>query len=205
MKVKICGITNRDDARDAIALGVDALGFIFYKQSPRYVSPDIVEEISLFVPPFVQMVGVFVDHSKEEIESIVKQCRLDVVQLHGNESVSFCIDLNMRIIKAFSVSDIEDIKAISQYQGIVSGMLLDTKVPGKIGGTGQTFDWGIALKAKEFETPIILSGGINENNLQKAIQLVNPYAIDVCSGVEREPGRKDYNKMQSILEITKRN
>ena len=177
MKIKICGITNGDDAKDAIALGVDALGFIFYKDSPRYVSPDVVEEIALFVPPFVQMVGVFVNHSKEEIDTLVEQCRLDVIQLHGDETPKFCLEMKRRVIKAFSISEIEDIQRISQYQGIVSGMLLDTKVDGKIGGTGVSFDWGIALKAKEYDTPVILSGGVNESNIKKAIQLVNPYLL----------------------------
>ncbi|RAP39047.1 phosphoribosylanthranilate isomerase [Candidatus Marinamargulisbacteria bacterium SCGC AAA071-K20] len=203
MKTKICGITNREDAKDAIALGVDALGFIFYKDSPRFVSADVVEEIALFVPPFVQMVGVFVDHSKEEIDALVDQCRLDLIQLHGSETPNFCLDMKRRVIKAVSISEIDDIDGISQYQGIVSGMLLDTKVDGKVGGTGQSFDWGIALKAKEFDTSVILSGGINEGNIKKAIQLVNPYGIDVCSGVEQVPGKKDYNKMKAIIEAAR--
>ena len=178
MKIKICGITNREDARDAIALGVDALGFIFYKDSPRFVSSDLVEEISVFVPPFIQMVGVFVNHSKQEIDELVHKCRLDIIQLHGDEATTFCLGMKRRVIKAFSISDLEDIQDIAHYQGIVSGMLLDTKV--------------------------ILSGGINEGNIKKAIQLVNPYGVDICSGVESEPGKKDYNKMKAIIEEVKR-
>ena len=204
MKIKICGITNREDARDAIALGVDALGFIFYKDSPRFVSSDLVEEISVFVPPFIQMVGVFVNHSKQEIDELVHKCRLDIIQLHGDEATTFCLGMKRRVIKAFSISDLEDIQDIAHYQGIVSGMLLDTKVDGKVGGTGQSFDWGIALQVKEYDTPVILSGGINEGNIKKAIQLVIPYGVDICSGVDSEPGKKDYNKMKAIIEEVKR-
>lgn len=201
MKIKICGITNKEDALNAVSLGADAIGFIFSKNSPRYISPEKVEDISLFLPPFVFLVGVFVDQPQEEIIQIAHQCKLDLVQLHGQESPRFCMDIPRRVIKAFKVSDLEDLEPISMYQGIVSAILLDTKAQMIEGGTGKTFDWGLALKAKEFEIPLILAGGINAQNLKKAVNLVNPYAVDLSSGVESEPGKKDYNKMQEVISL----
>lgn len=199
MKIKICGITNRDDAMDAVNLGVDAIGFIFYEQSPRYISPDIVEEISLFLPPFVLLVGVFVNHDKPYIDAVVHRCRLDLIQLHGDESPEFCRTMRRRVIKAFKISDHNDVDQIAPYQSSVSAVLLDTKVSGMEGGTGKVFDWGLALKAKEFDIPLILAGGINSHNINKAVKLVNPYAVDLSSSVEDIPGKKDYNKMQDIV------
>jgi len=204
MKVKICGITNLEDAQNAVSLGAHAIGFIFYKDSPRYVAPDVAEEISPFVPPFVSVVGVFVDHTKEEIDDISRRCRLDVIQLHGHESPSFCMSMERRVIKAIPVGGPEDLALISQYQGMVSAILLDTKVQEIEGGTGKTFDWGLALKAKEYEIPLILAGGITAQNIEKACRLVNPYAIDLSSGVESEPGKKDYSKMQEVITLARK-
>jgi len=203
MKIKICGLTNRDDAIDAVNLGADAVGFIFYKDSPRYISPDVVEEISLFLPPFVLLVGVFVNHDKAFIDGVVHRCKLDLIQLHGDESPAFCRSMRRRVIKAFKIQDIDDVDAIAPYQSSVSAVLLDTKVTGKEGGTGKVFDWGLALKAKEFDIPLILAGGINAGNLNKAAKLVNPYAVDLSSSVESSPGKKDYNKMKDIIDVAK--
>lgn len=199
MKIKICGITNRDDAMDAVNLGVDAVGFIFYEDSPRYISPDIVEEISLFLPPFVLLVGVFVNHDKPYIDAVTHRCRLDLIQLHGNESPAFCRSMRRRVIKAFKIADIQDVDQIAAYQSSVSAVLLDTKVSGMEGGTGKVFDWGLAIKAKEFDIPLVLAGGINAQNLNKAVKLVNPYGVDLSSSVESLPGKKDYNKMQELV------
>ncbi len=203
MKIKICGITNRNDAIDAVNLGADAVGFIFYENSPRYISPDIVEEISLFLPPFVLLVGVFVNHDKAFIDAVVHRCKLDLIQLHGDESPEFCRNMRRRVIKAFKIQDIDDVDAIAPYQSSVSAVLLDTKVKGIEGGTGKVFDWGLALKAKEFDIPLILAGGINAGNLNKAAKLVNPYAVDLSSSVESCPGIKDYNKMKDIIDVAK--
>lgn len=199
MKVKICGITNREDALNAISLGASALGFIFTPNSPRYVSPDVVREISLYVPPFVSMVGVFVNQDKAEIDELVNQCKLDLIQLHGDETHDFVLQMKRRVIKALRVSSVEDLDAIPKYQGIASAILLDTKVAGSYGGTGQTFDWGLALQAKEYDIPLILSGGIGPENVLKAHSLVDPFAVDLSSGVESEPGIKDYSKMQALF------
>ena len=201
MKIKICGLTNKEDALDAVSLGAEAVGFIFYKDSPRYISPEKVEEISLFLPPFVFLVGVFVNQSKEEIDYIAHRCKLDLIQLHGDESPEFCRSMRRRVIKAFRVSEPEDLDPIVYYQGMISAILLDTKAQNIMGGSGKTFDWGLALRAKEYEIPLILAGGINAGNIKKAAQLVNPYALDLSSGVERSPGLKDYNKMQEILRV----
>ena len=201
MKTKICGITNRDDALNAIALNVDAVGFIFYEHSPRYISGNKVEEFILDIPPFINTVGVFVNETAETINKIAKQCRLSTIQLHGSEPPEFCTQFDLPVIKAIPVRDETDIQAIPQYKGCVSGILLDTKVENVHGGTGKTFDWGLAIAAKEYDTPLILSGGINSQNVSKAIKMVNPYGVDICSGVEKEPGIKDYNKMQQLLEL----
>ena len=200
MKVKFCGFTNQQDVDDAVNLGVDALGFIFYDKSPRYVSADVVQELVYFLPPFVTTVGVFVNHDLDFVNKVVKQCNLDFVQLHGDESPDYCMKVKGKIIKAVRVSSAADLTQIAKYQGLVSSIILDTKIDGVYGGTGKSFDWGIALSAKQYDVPIILSGGVAAENLSKAIDIVNPYAIDLVSSIEAEPGKKDYNKMKEILD-----
>ncbi|MGE4170744.1 MAG: phosphoribosylanthranilate isomerase [Candidatus Margulisiibacteriota bacterium] len=203
MNIKICGITTMDDAVDAVTLGVDALGFIFYEKSPRYVAPEKAEQIIKALPPFVKVVGVFVNQSKAEIDEIARRCFLDLIQLHGDESPEFCSQMIRRVLKAFKVAELDDLSGIAAYRDVVSGVLLDTKIPNMEGGTGKTFDWGLALRAKNVGVPVVLAGGINSSNVKKAIQLVNPYAIDLSSGVESSPGKKDYNKMQEMVKIAK--
>lgn len=203
MKIKICGITNKEDALNVVNLGADALGFIFHEPSPRYISPEIVEEISLFLPPFVMSVGVFVNADRQYIQKVSTQCRLDVIQLHGDETPSTCLAMPKRVIKAIKIADPEDLEKIPQYLGTVSAILLDTKVSGMEGGSGKVFDWGLALKAKDYDVPLILAGGINQKNIGKAVHLVNPYAVDLSSSVESSPGKKDYNKMQEIISLAK--
>lgn len=181
MKIKFCGMTNLQDLNDAIHLGVDSVGFIFYEQSPRCVTVEQVQEFVYFLPPFVTTVGVFVNHDLDFVNNVTKTCGLDVVQLHGDEEPDFCMKINARVVKAFRVKNESDLELISKYQGLISAALLDSKVDGQYGGTGHVFDWGLALKAKEYDVPIILSGGINNLNIEKAMQLINPYAIDLCS------------------------
>ena len=199
MKIKICGLTNKDDALNAIALNVDALGFIFYEHSPRYISPEKVETFVLDLPPFINTIGVFVNATPDYINSVVKRCKLNGIQLHGSEPPEFCTQFSLPTIKAIPVREHSDITAIPKYKGCVNGILLDTKAENVHGGTGKTFDWGLALEAKEYDTPLILSGGINAKNIEKALKMVAPYGIDICSGVEKEPGIKDYNKMQELI------
>jgi len=199
VKIKFCGITNREDALNAVALNVDALGFIFYDQSPRYISVDMVEEIVLDLPPFIHVIGVFVNESYDRILEISQRCRLTGIQLHGNEPPEFCVKFSLPTIKAVQVQVQDDISIIPKYKGCVNGILLDTKVQNVHGGTGKTFDWGLAIESKSYDVPLILSGGINPKNISKAIKMVGPYGVDICSGIEKEPGVKDYNKMQSLL------
>ncbi len=200
MKVKFCGLTNKEDALNAVALNAHALGFIFYKDSPRYIPPEKVLEIMLDIPPFIHSVGVFVNASFDMINEITTMCKLSLIQLHGDETPEFCSKFSLPVIKAISVKDEADISRISLYKGIVSGILLDTKVENIYGGSGKSFDWGLAISAKEYDVPLILSGGINQQNIEKAIKMVSPYGIDISSGIEKEPGIKDYNKMKALLQ-----
>jgi len=199
MKVKVCGITNISDAQDAISLGVNALGVIFYDKSERFVSFDQAAMLFNQIPTFVSRVGVFVNAPIEEVNLLTRQCQLDYVQLHGEESVDYCLSCDAKVIKAFRVSSVDDLSSICQYQGVVNAILLDTKMKDTYGGTGLSFDWGIAISAKDYGIPLILSGGINSSNINKAIELVQPYAVDVNSSVETSPGKKDYNKMKTFF------
>tara|TARA_A100001015_G_C14867151_1_gene662838 strand:+ start:116 stop:733 length:618 start_codon:yes stop_codon:yes gene_type:complete len=200
MKIKFCGMTNKTDALNAIALNVDAIGFIFYEHSPRYIPMEKVEEFIFDLPPFIHTYGVFVNATEDYIKEVAYRCKLSGIQLHGDESPEFCTKFSLPTIKAIPVKDHDDITKIPQYKGCVNGILLDTKVENVHGGTGKTFDWGLALKAKEYDTPLVLSGGINLQNVSKALRMVSPYGIDICSGVEKEPGLKDYQKMQELLQ-----
>ncbi len=200
VKVKICGMTNLKDVKVAVDSGVDAVGFIFYKKSPRSVTMQVVKEIVLELPPFVDSVGVFVDETAEQINKIADRCNLDRVQLHGDESPAFCKKIHRRVIKAIRVKDIQSLKKLSDYP--VSSFLLDTFSEDQYGGTGRVFDWNLAYPAKKYG-PIILAGGLTPNNVRQAIQRIQPYGVDVCSGVESQPGIKDHKKMQIFLKNVK--
>ena len=200
VKVKICGMTNLKDVKVAVDGGVDAVGFIFYKKSPRSVTMQAVRKIVLELPPFVDSVGVFVNETAEQINKIADRCNLDRVQLHGNESPTFCKKIRRRVIKAIRVKDIQSLKKLSDYP--VSSFLLDTFSEDQYGGTGKVFDWNLAFPAKKYG-PIILAGGLTPNNVRQAIQRIRPYGVDVCSGVESQPGIKDHKKMQAFLKNVK--
>ena len=200
VKVKICGMTNLKDVKVAVDGGVDAVGFIFYKKSPRLVTMQTVREIVLELPPFVDSVGVFVDETAEQINKIADRCNLDRVQLHGDESPAFCKKIRRRVIKAIRVKDIQSLKKLSDYP--VSSFLLDTFSEDQYGGTGKVFDWNLAYPAKKYG-PIILAGGLTPINVHQAIQRIQPYGVDVCSGVESQPGIKDHKKMQAFLKNVK--
>ena len=200
VKVKICGMTNLKDVKVAVDGGVDAVGFIFYKKSPRSVTMQAVRKIVLELPPFVDSVGVFVNETAEQINKIADRCNLDRVQLHGNESPTFCKKIRRRVIKAIRVKDIQALKKLSDYP--VSSFLLDTFSEDQYGGTGRVFDWNLAYPAKKYG-PIILAGGLTPNNVRQAIQRIQPYGVDVCSGVESQPGIKDHKKMQIFLKNVK--
>ena len=200
VKVKICGITNLEDALAAVKWGADALGFVF-APSPRQVTPQQVAKIVAELPPFVCKVGVFVDSELQEVEEIMRACGLDLAQLHGSESPDFCQELFPRVIKSFRVKDESVLDLLPQYR--VSAYLLDGYSASLKGGTGQSFDWGIAKKARHYG-PIILSGGLTSANVRQAIDRVRPYAVDVSSGVESKPGKKDHGKLRAFLEAAKR-
>jgi phosphoribosylanthranilate isomerase len=196
-RIKICGITRPEDALYAAELGVDAVGFVL-AESPRRVAPEAVREISLSLPPFVSTVGVVVDMDLEALRGTAVFCRLDWLQLHGDESPEYCRALDFRTIKAFRVKDTQSIKKMAAYKGHVHAFLLDAYVKGEKGGTGKTFDWDLAKGAKEYG-PVILSGGLTPEVLKEAIRRVDPWGVDVSSGVETAPGIKDHRKMRSFV------
>ncbi len=200
-RIKICGITNIDDALMATDAGADALGFAFVPDTPRYLkdtkaAAKIIEQL----PPFITTVGLFVNAAPEVIRTTADECHLDMLQLHGDESPQFCRVLNRRIIKAARVKDESSFAHLSDYR--VSGYLLDTYVKGALGGTGVAFDWHLAVKAKQYGR-IILAGGLDPDNVGSAVQQVRPYGVDVSSGVEVRPGRKDPVKVQAFIQTVK--
>jgi phosphoribosylanthranilate isomerase len=197
-RIKICGITNVEDALAAAQFGADALGFVF-AASPRKVSVEKAREIIEQLPPLVQAVGVFVDEDPEKVAETAACCHLDLLQFHGNESVSYCSSFDRRVIKAVRLRSHSDLKTLSAYSGLVDAILLDTYVPDQKGGTGITFDWSLALEARMYGR-IILAGGLNPENVANAVSLVNPYAVDASSGLELSPGVKDHPKMARFIE-----
>lgn len=203
MKVKICGITNTEDALKAIELGVDGLGFIFAK-SPRRIEPEKAAEIIRSFPPFVKSAGVFVNEEPSKIRQIVDLCGLDIIQFHGDEPPEVLAEFAPRAIKAFRLKDESSLEPIKSYQGKVRAILLDTYSDNKFGGTGKSFDWGLAIKAKALGIPLILSGGLSPDNIQEAIRAVKPYAVDINSGVEKGPGKKDHGLMTQLMENIRR-
>ncbi|MCL5023893.1 MAG: phosphoribosylanthranilate isomerase [Nitrospirae bacterium] len=199
VKVKICGITNIDDALAAVDAGADALGFVFYKGSPRCVTPDVARDIIRRLPPLVATVGVFVDERPDRVEKVMRDASLDIAQLHGHEAPEDCL-IAGRTIKAIRVRELSDLAPLRSYR--VSAFLLDTYAQDSLGGTGQIFNWDIAVEAKRMAR-IILAGGLNPDNIEKAVRWVRPYAVDVSSGVEEERGKKDHEKIRLFIERAK--
>jgi phosphoribosylanthranilate isomerase len=198
LRIKICGITNTEDAFAAIACGADALGFVFYSKSPRSVKPETARSIISSLPPLVTTVGVFVDEDKETLEKIVSYTGLDIIQLHGSESPEY-FSLSRKTIKAIRVKDLADLELLNQYK-TAAAFLLDTYSPDSIGGTGHVFNWEIAVEAKKLGR-IILAGGLSPDNIEEAVKLVQPYAIDVASGVEgSKKGKKDHKRLRLFIE-----
>ena len=200
-RIKICGITNIDDALMSIDAGADALGFNFVPGTPRYLK-DTIAAAKLIeqLPPFITTVGLFVNAAPELIQSIADECHLDMLQLHGEESPQFCQGFNRRVIKAVRIKDESSCSHLSDYR--VSGYLLDTYVKGALGGTGVAFDWQLAIKAKQYGR-IVLAGGLDPDNVASAVQQVRPYGVDVSSRVEASPGRKDPVKVRTFIQNVK--
>ena len=198
VKIKICGITNLEDALLAAELGADALGFIFYPKSPRKVAPETAREIIAQLPPFVASVGVFVDEAATVVQELVARVGLDWVQLHGQESPEYCRNLGRRVIKGFRIKDENSLMELEPYRDAVQAFLLDTYKKGQVGGTGTTFDWRLALEAKQYGQ-IILAGGLTPENVAQAIAAARPQAVDAASGTEAAPGRKDPAKLRAFF------
>jgi phosphoribosylanthranilate isomerase len=203
-RVKMCGTTRIEDALAAVRFGVDALGFIFYAKSPRYISPVDAAEIIKKLPPLIDRVGVFVNAPIEEVVAAAG-AGLSYLQLHGNESVEYCLDIRQRlpfcgIIKAFRVGEESRREDFTPYNECVDAFLLDTYVQGAKGGTGKVFDWSIIERLK-LQRPIFLAGGLSSDNVVSAISEVQPFAVDINSGVESQPGIKDHARLAELLQL----
>lgn len=202
-EIKICGITNPGNALFAAACGVDALGFIFYAKSPRFIPPEKAQEIIAALPREVIKIGVFVNHDYEEIERIRACCSLDMIQLHGDESPEFCRRFPPSIvIRAFSPRTEEDLLMLENYPP-TAVMLVDARAPGLYGGTGLKSDWNLARLVMKTH-PLILAGGLDMTNIGEAIEYVSPGAVDINSGVELAPGKKDHEKIRAIIDTIRR-
>jgi phosphoribosylanthranilate isomerase len=200
VRVKICGITNLEDAEAVVRFGADAVGFIFYEKSPRFISPEKAGDIIDRLPPFITRVGVFVNSHKDLVMERIESLGLDRVQFHGEESPAFCQAFGKRAIKAIRIENADSLKVMEEYP--VKTFLLDTYEKSVYGGTGQTFDWALAAKAKEYGN-IILSGGLTPENVSDAIQTVSPYGVDVSGGVEISPGKKDHLRIRRFVDAVR--
>ena len=197
IKIKICGITNIEDALNASLLGADALGFVFVGKSPRYITPLNTSIIIDALPPFISKVGLFVNPSKEEVEDAIRVAKFDLLQFHGDENEEFCNQFNLPYIKAISVkSEVNLVEYETNYNS-ASALLLDTYSEKARGGTGTTFDWNL-IPAEESK-PLIIAGGLNNENITDLLRHATPYAVDVSGGVEVLKGKKDYKKMENFI------
>lgn len=198
IRIKICGITNLEDELLAVELGADALGFIFYPKSPRYIAPEVARQIIAQLPPFVTSVGVFVDEEAGVVQELAARVGLDWVQLHGQESPDYCHNLGRRVIKGFRIKDESSLKDLEPFRDAVQALLLDTYKKGQVGGTGESFDWRLAREAKKYGR-IVLAGGLTPENVAQAIEIARPDAVDTASGTEAAPGKKDPEKLRAFF------
>lgn len=196
-KVKICGITNLADARVAVAAGADALGFNFHEKSPRFVPHEAAAEISRQLPPFVLRVGVFVNAPADFILHAIRESGLAMLQFHGDEPPEFCSQFGLMTMKAFRVRGPVTLEEIPQYQ--TDAYLLDAFSSTTFGGTGEKFNWDLAVEAQKFGKPVFLAGGLTPENVADAIRQVRPFGVDVSSGVESAPGKKDHAKIKAFI------
>ncbi len=200
-RIKICGITNLEDAKIAIDYGADAIGFVF-AESGRRVSKETVKDIVQKLPPFVTLVGLFVNETAKNIEDVCKHCGINTIQLHGNEPPDFLHSLRQfKIIKAFRIKNEQDIHQVQDYEA--SAFLLDGYMENQMGGTGTTFDWKIMSSANT-STPMIIAGGLTHRNVSEAISIASPYGVDVSSGVEIRHGKKDKYLIRKFIDAVKR-
>jgi len=201
VRVKICGITSIEDGLAAIEAGADALGFVFCASSPRYLALAEAAQILEQFPPFITRVGLFVNSSEASIQEAIGQCGIDTLQLHGEEPPDFCRLFRLKVIKAFRIRDESSLAVLTDYEA--AGWLLDSYVPGKSGGTGERFNWELASRATQLCPRVILAGGLTPTNVADAVRQVRPYAVDVSSGVEWKPGKKDRHKMKDFIAAAK--
>ncbi len=201
VKVKICGITSVSDALAAAEAGADLIGLMFYERSPRSVSLDRAAEIAAALPPFVARVGVFVNPTEAVVEEAIACCGLNMLQFHGDEPPEFCTRFGVMSMKAFRIRDAESLQALPNYA--TDAWLLDAFTPGQLGGTGERFNWNLAVEAGKFGRPILLAGGLTPENVAEAIRCARPFGVDVSSGVESSPGKKDAAKVRAFIAAAK--
>jgi phosphoribosylanthranilate isomerase len=201
VKVKICGITNAPDALAAAEAGADALGFMFYDKSPRHISIPQAAEVIRQLSPFIIKVGVFVNASEDLVMRAIGDCGLNLLQFHGNETPEYCTQFGLMSMKAFRIRDAKSLESLANYS--TDAWLLDAFVADKLGGTGERFNWDLAIEAKKAGRPIFLAGGLTPSNVAEAVAKVQPYGVDVSSGVEAEPGRKDHTKVREFIKAAK--
>jgi phosphoribosylanthranilate isomerase len=197
VKVKICGITSAADAEAAVQAGADVLGLMFYPGSPRYRPLETAQDIARRLPPHIIRTGVFADPNPSDVFAAIQLCQLNVAQFHGAEAPEFCLQFGIMTIKAFRVQNADSLLPMSAFH--TDAFLLDSHVAGKPGGTGETFNWDLALAAKKFGKPIFLAGGLTPQNVAEALRKVEPFGVDVSSGVEQSPGKKDAIKMRDFI------
>ena len=197
VKVKICGITSAADAEAAVLAGADALGLMFFPGSPRFVALERAREMALRLPPHILRTGVFADPDPSEVLAAIQHCQLNLLQFHGAETPEFCQQFGLMTMKAFRIQNADSLLLMSAYH--TDAFLLDSHVAGMPGGTGQTFNWELALEAKRFGKPIFLAGGLTAQNVTEAVRKVQPFGVDVSSGVEQSPGKKDAGTMRDFI------
>lgn len=200
VRIKICGITSVEDAILAADLGADALGFMFYRGSKRYIPPETARDIINRLPPFIVTVGVFVNQKLDEIRYLKEKVGFDIVQLHGDESPEFCRELGERVIKAIRIKESVNSKEVESYPS--RAILFDTYSQKGYGGTGESFRWEVLRELKTTKK-VILSGGLTPENVSEAIKIVKPYAVDVSTGVEERPAKKDPEKLKKFIEAVR--
>jgi len=196
-RVKICGITNLADAQAAVAAGADVLGLNFYEGSPRRVSMKTAAAIANQLPPFVVRAGVFVNADEDLVTRAIGECGLSLLQFHGDETPDFCVQFGLMSMKAFRIRDAESLKQLPRFQ--TDAYLLDAFSPEARGGTGEKFNWELPVEAQKFGKPIFLAGGLTPENVADAVRKVRPFGVDVASGVESAPGKKDHAKIRAFI------
>jgi phosphoribosylanthranilate isomerase len=201
VKVKICGITNVPDALAAVEAGADMIGLMFCDQSPRFLSIEAAASMVRELPSFVVKAGVFANAPEELVLRAIRQCNLNVLQFHGDETPQYCDLFDLMIVKAFRIRDAESLKALPSYQ--TDAWLLDAYSPNQLGGTGARFNWDLAVEARKLGRPLFLAGGLTAENVVQAVETVRPQAVDVSSGVESAPGKKDPAKMRAFVQAAK--